>query len=554
MKNHGTLNSLRDKFFKEKTISRRIWSMVILIGAIMAVQVVLVITLPKVIFNQERQIIDSLEPVIESSTDVRRDVLKMIGGAAQWGLTGKPTDLALYREGLASLPNDITTLKLIGDTNHSHDLDDKIDALASAAQDEFTTVQAIVSGADVNPAQISRQVAAGFSAERQQLDKFLTAQRELGASVERERAVREQQAALLTTLLVVFLVATSLLVALIAFYVAKRNVTAVTNATRALSDVSNAIAAGDFTGRVSLKTDDELELLGAALNNMVEKLGSSLQQVQSTVNESTVAVMQIATTAQEQERMTTQQSVAMSEISQTIQELNSYSQNTASQAESISAKSQESADIARRGRADVETNVSMMLALRDRFRQTSDRIAHLSEQITQIGTITRTVADFAAQTNLLALNAAVEAARAGEQGRGFAVVAAEIRKLADQSKMATERIDALTREVQRASDESVMAMIEGGRNVDENASHAAQTGQAIAEIIETLQHTVESMQEIALAAKQQSHSIEQVTQSITGVNSAMRDTVAATSQTQEATQRLNDLALGLKHMVAAYRI
>jgi methyl-accepting chemotaxis protein len=554
MKNHGTLHSMRDKFFKEKTISRRIWSMVALIGAIMAVQVVLVITLPKVIFNQERQIIDSLEPVIQSSTDVRRDVLNMIGGAAQWGLTGKPTDLALYREGLASLPNDITTLKLIGDSNHNHDLDDKIDALASAAQDEFTTVQAIVSGADVNPGQINRQVAAGFTAERQQLAKFVSAQAELGASVERERTAQEQQAATLTTLLVIVLVATSLMVAVIAFYVAKRNVEAVTNATRALSDVSNAIAAGDFTGRVSLKTDDELELLGAALNNMVEKLGSSLQQVQSTVNESTVAVMQIATTAQEQERMTTQQSVAMSEISQTIQELNSYSQNTAAQAESISSKSQESADIARRGRADVETNVSMMLALRDRFRQTSDRIAHLSEQITQIGTITRTVADFAAQTNLLALNAAVEAARAGEQGRGFAVVAAEIRKLADQSKGATERIDALTREVQRASDESVMAMIEGGRNVDENASHAAQTGQAIAEIIETLQHTVESMQEIALAAKQQSHSIEQVTQSITGVNSAMRDTVAATNQTQEATQRLNDLALGLKHMVAAYRI
>jgi methyl-accepting chemotaxis protein len=252
--------------------------------------------------------------------------------------------------------------------------------------------------------------------------------------------------------------------------------------------------------------------------------------------------------------MTTQQSVAMSEISQTIQELNAASQTTALQAESVSTKSLESADIARRGRADVETNVSMMLALRDRFRQTSDRIAHLSEQIAQIGTITRTVADFAAQTNLLALNAAVEAARAGEQGRGFAVVAAEIRKLADQSKTATERIDSLTHEVQRASDESVMAMIEGSRNVDDNASHAAQTGQAIAEIIETLQHTVDSMQEIALAAKQQSHGIEQVTQSITSINAAMRDTVSATGQTQEATSRLNDLALGLKRLVAAYRI
>lgn len=554
MKAHGTLTSLHEKFFKEKTISRRIWSMVLLMSAIVAVQIMLVIALPRVIFNQERSIIDSLQPIILTSTDVRRDVLSMIGGAAQWGLTGKPTDLVLYRDGLAALPNDITTLKMVGNSNRSRDLDDKIDALVSAAQDEFTTVQAIVSGADVNPKNINRQVAAGFAAEREQFKNFMRAESDLSLAVENERAVREHQAATLMTLLVLSLVATSLMVAGIAFYVAKRNVEAVTKAARALSDVSNAIASGDFTGRVDLRTEDELELLGAALNNMVEKLGVSLQQVQSTVNESTVAVMQIATTAQEQERMTTQQSVAMSEISQTIQELNSSSQNTASQAEAISAKSLESADIARRGRSDVETNVSMMLALRDRFRQTSDRIAHLSEQITQIGTITRTVADFAAQTNLLALNAAVEAARAGEQGRGFAVVAAEIRKLADQSKTATERIDALTREVQRASDESVMAMIEGGRNVDENASHAAQTGQAIAEIIETLQHTVESMQEIALAAKQQSHSIEQVTHSITGVNAAMRDTVSATSQTQEATQRLNELALGLKHMVAAYRI
>jgi len=554
MSTHGTLTTLRDTLFKEKTISRRIWSMILLLGGIVAIQIIMTIALPKVIFNRERSVIDSLEPIILTSTDVRRDVLSMIGGAAQWGLTGRPDDLTLYRNGLTALPNDITTLKMIGATNRNHELDDRIDALAAAAQDEFSTIQAIVSGADVSGSHISKQVAAGIVDERDKLDRFMAAERDLSAAVERERALRERQAATLMAALVIFLVLSSMTVAGIAFYVAKRNVETVSKAARELSDASASIASGDFTARVDLKTEDELETLGEALNNMVERLGQSLQQVQSTVNESTVAVMQIATTAQEQERMTTQQSVAMSEISQTIQELNSSSQNTATQAETISAKSLESADIARRGRADVETNVSMMLALRDRFRQTSDRIAHLSEQIAQISTITRTVADFAAQTNLLALNAAVEAARAGEQGRGFAVVAAEIRKLADQSKTATERIDALTREVQRASDESVMAMIEGGRNVDENASHAAQTGQAIAEIIETLQHTVESMQEIALAAKQQSHSIEQVTQSITGVNAAMRDTVSATSQTQEATQRLNDLALGLKHMVAAYRI
>jgi methyl-accepting chemotaxis protein len=522
------------------------------LAVITVVQIVLALTVPRMIMTAENHITEGLQPVTESAQNVRLDVLSMIGGAAQWGLTGKSADLRLYDDGKTKYADDIVKLSNFG---HSDDtLKNEIEALTEHANDESSMVENIVTGAEDGTTSIRQAVAGGFVEERAKLDSFIDAQNKLLAKIAAQRVALQTQAQNFVWLLIGALVLTSFLALAVAFYIGWKTIKQVSEAAGLLSKTADLIASGDFTGRVDIKTEDELEELGGAVNDMVEKLGGSLQQVQQAVNESTVAVMQIATTAQEQERMTTQQSVAMSEISQTIQELNAASQTTALQAESVSSKSIESADIARRGRADVETNVSMMLALRDRFRQTSDRIAHLSEQIAQIGTITRTVADFAAQTNLLALNAAVEAARAGEQGRGFAVVAAEIRKLADQSKTATERIDSLTHEVQRASDESVMAMIEGSRNVDDNASHAAQTGQAIAEIIETLQHTVDSMQEIALAAKQQSHGIEQVTQSITSINAAMRDTVSATGQTQEATSRLNDLALGLKRLVAAYRI
>ncbi|MBC5825552.1 MAG: methyl-accepting chemotaxis protein [Candidatus Eremiobacteraeota bacterium] len=516
------------------------------------IQIGMGIVLPKMIFARQSRVIDMLQPITQAAQDVRLDVLSVIGGAAQWGLSGKSQDLALYNDAQTSLPKDITLLSALGDK--APEINPQVKKLIQDAQDESSIVEAIVAGAQDGSKEVRGQVAAGFNEERDKMKAFIASQHSLLTEIDTQRIAREREATLLVSLLIGTLIFTSLLALGIAFLIARKTIAAVSDGAILLSNTAGLIASGDFTNRVELKTEDELESLGEAVNNMVEKLGASLHQVREAVNESTTAVMEIAATAQEQERMTTQQSVAMSEISQTIQELNSASQNTATQAESVSAKSMDSTEVARRGRSDVETNVSMMLVLRDRFRQTSDRIAHLSEQISQIGTITRTVADFAAQTNLLALNAAVEAARAGEQGRGFAVVAAEIRRLADQSKTATERIDALTREVQRASDESVMAMIEGSRSVDENASHASQTGQAIAEIIETLQHTVESMQDIALAAKQQSHAIEQVTQSITSVNAAMRDTVTATTQTQEATQRLNDLSLGLKDMVATYRI
>ena len=65
--------------------------------------------------------------------------------------------------------------------------------------------------------------------------------------------------------------------------------------------------------------------------------------------------------------------------------------------------------------------------------------SELETTVTQLGEIVETIRGIAGQTNLLALNATIEAARAGEAGRGFAVVADEVKKLAQDTRRATER-------------------------------------------------------------------------------------------------------------------
>lgn len=95
--------------------------------------------------------------------------------------------------------------------------------------------------------------------------------------------------------------------------------------------------------------------------------------------------------------------------------------------------------------------------------------------------------NIAQQTNLLGLNAAIEAARAGEQGRGFAVVAEEVRKLAEQSREATEKIQVTLSEMNRAVVEISKSIETTGAISEEQAASTEQITVNLSEVKKSIE-------------------------------------------------------------------
>ncbi len=298
---------------------------------------------------------------------------------------------------------------------------------------------------------------------------------------------------------------------------------------RALNEavrVARAVAAGDLTQNIQIRTNDETGQLMAAMQDMNTSLADIVGQVRTGTETIAVASREIASGNADLSSRTEQQASSLEETASSMEELTSTVRQNAENARQANQLVSSTADVAVKGGQVVDQVVDTMASIKDSSRKIADIIGVID--------------GIAFQTNILALNAAVEAARAGEQGRGFAVVASEVRNLAQRSAGAAKEIKSLI-------EDSVGKVDAGGKLVDE-------AGKTMGEIVSSVKRVTDIMSEIAAASSEQSSGIEQVNQAVAQMDEVTQQNAALVEQAAAAAESLQDQAGKLAEAVSVFRL
>ncbi|MGB9813430.1 MAG: methyl-accepting chemotaxis protein [Thermovenabulum sp.] len=338
------------------------------------------------------------------------------------------------------------------------------------------------------------------------------------------------------------------------------------------------IATGDFTRAVPeqfLHRSDEIGKLTQAIDKLQanirpllsglktdaktlagnsDALSAASQEIAASSNEVAKAIQQVASGASDQAQ-------DLQEIVTLIGNITTSLEKVYNELSHVKANSEETSRLANTGKKELDNLISSIRGVREAFGVVVERLEALKGSVDQAGEILEVIKGIAEQTNLLALNAAIEAARAGEAGRGFAVVAAEIRKLAEQSRVSSDKIRALLNDITSETDEVVKTSEEVTTQVNNQLENVENTVKAFDDILESVaaiapmikatytevDNTVKSkdivlerVQSISAVSEETSASAEEISASAEELSASTEEIAANAQQILEVAKRMEE--------------
>ncbi len=286
------------------------------------------------------------------------------------------------------------------------------------------------------------------------------------------------------------------------------------------------VAEGDLIVRVGSTYEGRFMQLANGINDTISRLADTVATIQRSARDLNRAATEINSGATDLAKRTEEEASSLEETAATTEELAASVKQTADSSKVANELSDKARLLASDGGAIVHQAINAMERIEDASRKITDIIAVID--------------DIAFQTNLLALNAAVEAARAGEAGKGFAVVASEVRTLAQRSGQAARDIKELIVGSAGQVVEGVKLVHETGRALDNIVAASGEVAQMIATIHSAASEQANGIEEMSTAVAR----IDEMTQQ----NSALaEESAASAAELMKQLERLNSL-------VAMFRI
>jgi methyl-accepting chemotaxis protein len=293
-----------------------------------------------------------------------------------------------------------------------------------------------------------------------------------------------------------------------------------------LNGALSNLASGDLSVRI-------VEQFAAGYEDLRKNFNAAIEQLETTISSVVVAASnirnesnQVATAADHLAERTENQAAALEQTAAALEELTTSVKATAESAETAST------GVAGTKTAAVESGYVVKKAVK-----AMSKIEKSSEKISQIIGV---IEDIAFQTNLLALNAGVEAARAGDAGRGFAVVASEVQALATRSSDAAKEIKAL--------------ISTSSQQVETGVELVAETGKALAAIVESVTAITSLVDGIASSAREQSVGINEINLAVGQLDQVTQQNAAMVEEANAASHTMRSEAESLSELVSQFSV
>jgi methyl-accepting chemotaxis protein len=348
-------------------------------------------------------------------------------------------------------------------------------------------------------------------------------------------------------------------------------------------DFCKQLASGKLKGnRLDTKGKDEISEIGHAMNEMADHLQQSITQLLNTTevvtkmshelrenaevttqvnNQITETIVEVAAGSEEQVRSSQKSNETIQttnlELAQAISQIREtleLTTNTNSQIE--------------KGSDYVEDAVSQIGYIQTTVDEVAKIIDSLHARSSEIRSIVDMITSVSDQTNLLALNAAIEAARAGEHGKGFAVVANEVRKLAEQTADATDKIQVLITSSIKETQDTVTVMESSTKSVEQGVRKVNAVGSVFADILKsvetltnhnslvgkTIENTNQNMNVMLTSAENIIHVSERSSESIEQIAAATEEQNASMQELLASSEELSAMANSLEHSFVSFEV